>query len=394
MPQFDQIYKIRTALLCHYPFFGNIAFHLKLKKTEGTGEICTDGKSIFYDPVIFNGFSEDEQKGVFAHEIWHIAGMHHIRGIGKIPELWNIAADYETNYILMDSGFVLPPKGKGVPDNDKKYRGLLAEKIYDILYPEYKKNMDKFINMLCNWGIVKQIDGDGNSQISKSDIKSATQEAKMMVANAYHITKMQGNLPSGLERFIDNFLEPKVDYRVILRDLVEQTARNDYNWMKVNRRYITNGICLPSLISNELPKIVMVIDTSGSIDNQQLKTALSETKSILDNFNISELHVLYVDAEVGKHEIYTKFDDFNPQPKGGGGTDFRKAFEYIEENVEDVACLLYFTDLCGTFPDIPPDYSVVWMYLSECSDDYYYDNDDVEDFEVPFGTKVNVSMGN
>lgn len=384
MQQVDKIYQIRTVLLCSYPFFGNIAFHLKMDKRKNFGKICTDGKLLIYDSDLFDSFNDDEKTGVFAHEIWHIAAMHHIRGMNKINILWNIAADYETNYVLKDAGFVLPVGAL----KDEKYKGLLAEKIYDILYEKYKKYEEKFGDMQCKWGMVEPLD---SNKISESDMKKIVQENKMIIANAYHIAKMQGKLPAGIERFVDDFLEPKIDYRVILRDLIEQTARNDYNWLRFNRKYISNGICLPGLVSNELPKIAMVIDTSGSIDNEQLKTALSETKSILDNFDISELHVLYVDAEVSSHEIYSKFDEFNPQPSGGGGTDFRKAFEYIDENIDDVACALYFTDLYGTFPDTPPDYKVIWMHLVNNKNDYYYDN--AEDFEIPFGEKVDIDIG-
>ena len=189
-------------------------------------------------------------------------------------------------------------------------------------------------------------------------------------------------MPNCLARLIDDFLEPRVDYRTLLRDYIERTAKNDYNWMKPNRRYMQYGVYLPQLISDELGTIVFAVDTSGSIDSSQIKRALSDVKHVLDDFNVSEIHVVYIDADVANAEVYTKFDEFNPEPKGGGGTDFRPAFKYVRNNVNDVACLLYFTDLMGTFPKTAPDYPVLWMYLG----------DKVDDFDVPFGEKIEVEI--
>ena len=62
--------------------------------------------------------------------------------------------------------------------------------------------------------------------------------------------------------------------------------------------------------------------------------------------------------------------------KGGGGTDFRAVFEYVEQNLYDTNLLLYFTDLDGIFPKEEPLYDVVWIASQEG--------------DIPFGKRIDI----
>ena len=87
---------------------------------------------------------------------------------------------------------------------------------------------------------------------------------------------------------------------------------------------------------------------------------------MLKSFGSYQLTVIQCDAEVQKVEV---FDDMNPflpnyqwVAKGGGGTDFRPVFEYIEEHSElESKLLIYLTDGCGSYPEHAPAYPVLWM---------------------------------
>jgi predicted metal-dependent peptidase len=52
---------------------------------------------------------------------------------------------------------------------------------------------------------------------------------------------------------------------------------------------------------------------------------------------------------------------FSWNRKGGGGTDFRPVFEWVEESQTEPACLIYLTDLCCHSYPAPPDYPVLWV---------------------------------
>ncbi len=71
---------------------------------------------------------------------------------------------------------------------------------------------------------------------------------------------------------------------------------------------------------------------------------------------VTKIHVIYCDSDVVNVEVFTREDlPLDLHPRGGGGTDFRPVFEWIEENGMDPACMVYLTDLCCTlYPDEPP----------------------------------------
>jgi hypothetical protein len=96
------------------------------------------------------------------------------------------------------------------------------------------------------------------------DQKQAEAKCQVNVSQAAQQAKSMGNLPAGVAQLIEDILHPKLDWAVLLRNFVEQSARNDYCWLPPSRRYLSQGIYLPSLHSKELGRIVIAVDTSGS----------------------------------------------------------------------------------------------------------------------------------
>jgi len=146
-----------------------------------------------------------------------------------------------------------------------------------------------------------------------------------------------------------------------LRDFVTRTARNDYDWMRPNRKWFGRGVVLPSLVSDELPQVVVANDTSGSISDRQMQEFAGAISDILGSFDTTAT-VLHCDTAVRKVEELTRADlPLRLEPIGGGGTDFRPVFDHVEEHGLEPACLIYLTDLYGCFPQRPPDYPVLWV---------------------------------
>ncbi|MCK4694951.1 MAG: hypothetical protein KAT74_04270, partial [Candidatus Cloacimonetes bacterium] len=191
------------------------------------------------------------------------------------------------------------------------------------------------------------------------------------------VAKAQGKLPAGLERMIQEALQPKLPWREILARFITENARNDYTWKQPNKRYLYADMYLPSLNTPTLGSIVIIVDTSGSISQKELDIFASELHSILSTYPGTEIKVIYVDAKVagvGTLNIY----DFKLQAKGGGGTDFKPGFEYIEKEGLMPACVIYFTDgYCDSFPD-SPDYPVLWILTGKAG------------FTPPFGEVIHM----
>jgi predicted metal-dependent peptidase len=135
-------------------------------------------------------------------------------------------------------------------------------------------------------------------------------------------------------------------------------------------KYLYRGIYLPSL-SSDLLRIVIAIDTSGSVDESLLADFLGEVNSIMQAYPNYEIDVITADAKVQSHKVFLPGENLEYEVSGGGGTDFRPVFEYIDSYIDYPTLLLYFTDGMGTFPKNEAFYDVMWIMP--------------EEKEVPFG---------
>ena len=369
-----KLQKARAGLVFDNPFFGSLALRLKLKEDPTCETGWTDGVTLGYNPEWIDGLTLDQTKGFQAHEVMHNALLHHTREGSRNHEKWNKAADYAINPILLDAGFQLP---KGHLFNPQ-YKGIDAEAIYAMIPdspggggsggrgglrgPGSGDGKGKGSDP-GGCGEVRKAPGKDGGKPTPADIAQQEQEQKIATAQAAQVAKKAGKLPGGLERWVDEILNPKLDWREILRRFVDQAAKNDYSWMPPNRRYVHMGLYLPSLKSNELGKILVAVDTSGSISQDNLKEFASELSGIIEEFDDVEATVIYCDTRVAGVETFKKEDlPIVLHAAGGGGTDFRPPFEYAEENGIDPKCMIYLTDLeCSRYPD-EPHYPTLWVY--------------------------------
>lgn len=168
-------------------------------------------------------------------------------------------------------------------------------------------------------------------------------------------------------------LRKLIEATVLTVFFIDDIGRNDYSFSRPNRRYLHTGFILPSLYNIEIGSIVLIVDTSASMDEELLNLVAAEMHDIAAVFN-TIIEVIYVDTKVAGSQTIEPNDVFKLEPKGGGGTDFRPAFPYMEENSINPAVTVYFTDgECNRFPETEPDAPLLWAI---------YDNDS---FKPPFG---------
>jgi predicted metal-dependent peptidase len=144
-----------------------------------------------------------------------------------------------------------------------------------------------------------------------------------------------------------------------------------------NRRFLSQGLYLPELRNPELGLIALLVDTSGSITQQDLNAIASEVGGILTAYK-TELLVVYVDAAVQGHTLFSSEDaEIKLELKGGGGTDFRPGYAFIDEHGHQPTAAVYLTDgYCRAFPN-EPEFPTLWALTQKNS----Y-------FEPPFGEVI------
>lgn len=372
-PADRKITKARAALICDQPFFGTLALRLKLLEDKACDTAWTDGVSLGFNPEYIEGLPMGQLVGLVAHEVMHLALCHHTRQGQREDYKWNVAADYAINQLLLKSGFEIPDN---LLQNDS-YDGKSAEAVYDLLGDNEAGLPSPGAS--GSPGEVRPMPG----KPSPAEIKLEEQTWKVAVTQATQHAKAMGvSMDYGLERIVEEALFPKVDWRMVLREFMDTAVRADYCWMHPNPRYIAQGIYLPGLNSKELGNIAVAIDTSGSVSESQLGQFSLEVSAMLEEFNTT-VDVIYVDRKVQGHETFTQADlPLELKLKGGGGTDFRPAFEMLEAKGITPCCLVYLTDLyCSRYPEIPPEYPVLWVNTE--GDDYQWK-------APPFGETINM----
>lgn len=349
-----KVSEARKNLVLDHPFFGVLSLKLELIESRDVKTFETDGCKLWFNPEYANNLNRYELVGVVAHEVLHCAQGHTWRRQTRDPAIWNRACDLAINPILIDAGMVLPA---GVLDGSP-YQGMSAEEIYDRLVHENQNAP----------GGQDDEEQDGSDSPDASGcgivVDSPSPETKadwsVAVLNAAKRAKAMGNLPSGIDRLVEEIKNPAQDWRAILRRFVQTNARHDYSWQQPNSRYIYAGLYLPSLRSENMPPMVVAVDTSGSIDDLTVSQFSSEIRAIVEEVCPEQVYVVYCDAEIQGVDVFDWGEPVTITPKGYGGTDFRPVFDWVRDKDINPSCLVYLTDMRGDFPDSPPEYPVLW----------------------------------
>ena len=379
----QKLIRARTQLLLNHPFFGTLCVRLKLVPGS-LPTMATDGRRIVYNPAFVDWLSPAELEGVLAHEVLHCALAHHCRRGQWEPDLWNQAADYAVNPILLGSGVVLPP---GVLV-DATFADLSAEEIYSRLLNR-RNTAEEFENPPSGQGAAESqpgppaggpanpeqppsprpgaigevMDAVGEDGQAASQAERLRQEREWAIASeqAIRSAKACGQEPAGMERALEEERCGRVDWRSVLRDFVSASRPSDYSWTPPNCRHVARGLYLPSVVRSGVGEIVIAVDTSSSIGAEELNQFAAEITAIAQDVQPDVIHVVYCDAAVQNVQEVVPPEAVVLSPAGGGGTDFRPPFEWVEERGLSPACLIYLTDLCCRSYPQTPDYPVLWV---------------------------------
>ena len=384
----DKLTQARISLLLKAPFFGNLATRLKLVNADSwLGTAATDGRNFYYNTEFCNKLKPRELDFLFGHEVLHNVYDHMGRtGDFRDRRLFNCAADFCVNADLIEQriGDKITPCLY-----DTKYKGWSAEEVYDDLYENAEKiDIQDLLDQLLDEHL-DDSEGDGDDDQDGSDkskngkprlsaeerrqIKDEIREAVLQAAQSTGA----GNLPSGVKRLIKDLTKPVVNWRELLQQQIQSTIKDDFSWMRPNRRSWHMDAVMPGMKPGTQIDVCIGIDTSGSIGEQDIKAFLSEIQGIMEAYDEYKIQVWSFDTEIYNHQIFTSenMEDITAyEPKGGGGTDFEANWNYMKEQQIEPKKFIMFTDGMpyGSWGD--PDYcDTVFVIKGN------------EDAEPPFG---------
>lgn len=351
----------------------------------------TNGKRCFYNNQ-FAALPIKEQMGVIIHEWLHCALSHTPRyaaimrfaarrGTVWSHDVFNIAADLVINSWIItsnssDDSIKIPEFGvlasKFKPEkfpalhalvdgrlDERTVAALTSEEVYKALMKDMADDMTtEQVAMLGQAGDMAPDDETSSGPGQDGDVTGAADRFRRM------ITQMAGDDPSGLlRRLADALPKPVVPWRHVLRKVAGDIIGLDRErtWSRRNKRSAPLGIVAAGYKPERVPRIVFILDTSGSMSEELMTELIAEVLGIARAYG-AEVEVYAADTIVSSRHVVGPNDTpakvLSMMPKGGGGTDFEPSVRHAERLGADV--VVYGTDLYGDL-DFKPRAPLVWL---------------------------------
>ncbi|MDX3101109.1 vWA domain-containing protein [Nonomuraea angiospora] len=362
MAEFDQVKLLaaRYRAASDRPYLASALYSLTVVPSRSVPTMAVDRHwRCYVSPAFVAATPVPELAGVWIHELAHVLRDHHGRA-DRLPAAdqrdrlrVNVAQDCEINDDLLADGLALP-EGRMEPGTFGLATGRLFEEYLPHLPPSA-------VCSDCGSGAHGspndwEITGDGGpggvNQVEAEALRRHTAEA--MRAHR----RNRGSLPAGWQRWADQILEPTVDWRRVLAGTVREAVAwaagaVDYTYHRPSRRTAAlRGVVLPSL-RRPLPGVAIVIDTSGSMGEDDLAAALAEVTGVLREVGVggNRVTVLACDADVHTAARVTSAQQVNLA--GGGGTDMRVGIRAALALPERPGVVIVLTDGFTPWPEAP-----------------------------------------
>lgn len=392
-PILTKLAAARTRLIMERPFLGALVMHLPLKVGgDGCATTGTDAQAFYFNPKFVENLSLAQTQFVLAHEAMHCAMGHPQRRNHRMKRRWDVACDHAVNLILIEEG--LKPPLHGILA-DQNFMTLSAEEIYPLIpedTPEESFDQHLFDNDNEQGASpdqderqddpeggeaggqgkegqseAEQQQGSGSqasqkpNELSPSEREELAEQWKNRLAAAAQAARQAGKLSQSMMRWVDGLLAPSLPWRALLARFFAINQRDDYSWRRPSRR---EGDALLPRLSSEGIEVVAAIDTSGSISDDELREFVTELDALKGQVR-ARVTLLACDNHVAGNAPW-EFEPWDTMQlpadlEGGGGTDFRPVFDWVEHENRSPDMLVYFTDAEGDFPKLPPSYPVIWL---------------------------------
>lgn len=378
MSEERKLQKAKISLMRN-PKFALLSGILLVGKTTVVDDIPTartNGRDEDYGREFVKTLREPELAFVVAHEAAHKM-YRHLFTWKKLHDenhmLANIACDHVINLMLKDldpteSVIAMPKyregpmKGKPMGVLDPRFRGMNAKQVFDILKQEQEKDSggggggdgepgDAPGQGGGGDGGIDEHDWDGAKELTAEEKKELERDIEQAIRQGVMAAqKIAGSGAGGADRELMELLEPKINWREVLREFVKSicSSRDRSSWRRVNRRFIGAGTYLPTLVGEKIGHIVIAIDTSGSIGGPELAEFLTEVRGIAEEVSPEKVDLIYWDSEVAGHEEYESSMVGtivqSTKPRGGGGTSPSCVSTYLNDKSIKPECIVVLTD--------------------------------------------------
>ena len=368
-----KIERAYKKLLIENPFYGLFLLGLSKVVDKSVETACVRKRGINCELVINPDYWETQddtqQLNLLLHETYHIVFQHMFLW-DSFPnkDILGLATDCEVNSYLsnLDDSWVVPSLWN-LPE--KKGTKFYYEEILKQVPPQQKhqqpgedtkdsqgddNGMPQTKDDHSQWGKDFQECSEAEKQLIQNQIKGQIKAA------AEQTIKMRGTIPAELQEIIDEILKVKpriFDWKAYFRRMLGSIY--DVNIKKTRRKESIRFPGAAGIKHKKKVSILVAIDTSGSVSNQELIDFFSEITYIYKAG--ARITILECDANISANYEYN--GKWNGKVHGRGGTDFQPVIDYYRKNIKDYSALVYFTDgYCNIPENVPRD--TIWVITS------------------------------
>ena len=391
---------IQNELYVDFRYLDVAVSALTLTPNDSLRSTATDGISFFFPPEqilrVFRSNPLFLNRAVL-HSVFHCIFRHlWIRG-SRDPDLWNLSCDIAVEWII-DSfekksvKRALSGIRTNIYNDFRQYKiPITAANIYRDLLPDIADNPDRLNQLMMEFFTDDHRFWPKKPSTSPSAVKAGQSWDKISRRMEQELNLRGDDSASGIDAMKTQIKEGKSrrSYKDFLRKftVLKEELHCDYdefdlNYYSYGLRLYKNMPLIEPLVSREVTKIsefVIVIDTSYSTNGPLVQKFLEETFQIIQErdsfFHKSQIRIIQCDNQVHSDTIIKEQRDIpkllhNFELIGGGGTDFRPAFSYINKLLENgefqnLKGVLYFTDGKGIYPAKRPPYETAFLFLEE-----------------------------
>ena len=416
----DELNKIKTELILEQPLFSHLLSTFQIMVVEKKLAKFAIDKIYFYfsESYIAELINERDHwkgkiKGDLLHMIMHIIYRHYEREEKFDSKVWGIASDIvvfnalwdiqgrfeeknmwelhdmskipksllnksvEDTYIGLLNYFEDNEEdklGRNIEDNEEDNENEKQNDLLDIESYSFQNNIDTISQILGTEDLNCDIETLMGLNGNMDKIQYADEFNEGIVFEKYDNLLKRGNMDDNVKKWVEKYFNLRIDWTTELKNYIQKLLPYDMNWSSPNRKMLGQGIYLPSMLKENI-KIILAFDTSGSINEENLKLFLNETQNIIQSINNLELIVIDCDSKIQKISNYKSGENVLDHIfLGGGGTDFRPVFQYAESIEPNL--VIYFTDGDGVIPTDNYQFDTIWMIIN--------------DNKMPFGNVINM----
>lgn len=386
----------RNELFLEMPYM-SISFNaLEFSPDEEIETIATDAKTLFFSSKKMIDLFKSNQKYIdraYLHSLFHCLFFHLWIKQDRDQRIWNIACDIVVEYTI----------DKLNKPSTKRILSLLRTQIYKRLENELTLiSATTVYNWLYHEQNIERIQYEfytddhrywpkeekSNAPIPNRSLQNKWQK---IARQTMLEQKKKGNEDEGQnlmelqlkasknKRSYQDFLRK---FSIIHEELHTNPDEFDLSYYTYGLQLYKNMPLIEAVETKEVNKIqefAIVIDTSYSTNGKLVKDFLKETYTLLSEsdcfFKKSHIHIIQCDDKIQKDDIIHNKDEMesllnNFTLVGGGNTDFRSAFTYVDElitnhEIKHLCGLLYFTDGKGIYPKKRPNYKTAFLFLDD-----------------------------